>query len=329
MATLNDIAQALGVSKSTVSKALNNADDVGDATKHAIIEKAVELGYKRRTYNKSLPNIAVFVTNMEYKNPGDFGYDILMGFKKESAVLGYRIDVIPIDNKFQKAESYDSYMVQHNYCAGFFLGLSLLDPWQKDFKTCVTPTVLYDNHITDNPKVTQVGIDNIDGMRIAISYLMSLGHKKIGYLGNALGAYVYRQRMLAYLQSLREQNIDVDMDIVGTAFYLTDCLSKHLPRLLNKGCTAIICSHDMLASSVMTHCTELGLSIPKDLSIMGFDDLPICEFTIPPLTTIRQDRTEIGKSAFYALTSQLNNVPISSILLHPKLIERSSCTGLN
>ena len=66
----------------------------------------------------------------------------------------------------------------------------------------------------------------------------------------------------------------------------------------------------------------------KDVSILGFDDIPLCRYTIPPLTTIRQNRAELGKSAFFAMTSQLNHVPISTLLLHAELVLRSSCQAV-
>ena len=77
------------------------------------------------------------------------------------------------------------------------------------------------------------------------------------------------------------------------------------------------------------YCRELGLRIPQDISILGFDDIPLCRYTIPPLTTIRQDRENLGRSALYALTSQMNNVYVSSLLLHAELVERSSCAEVS
>ena len=101
-------------------------------------------------------------------------------------------------------------------------------------------------------------------------------------------------------------------------------MEKYLPRLLGQGCTAIICSHDLLAHMVLIHSQERGISVPGQLSVIGFDDLPLCRYTLPPLSTVRQDRSEIGKSAFYALSSQLGQTPINTLLLHAKLIERGS-----
>ena len=124
---------------------------------------------------------------------------------------------------------------------------------------------------------------------------------------------------------MEENNLHMDDSLSGNAVFINECLSQHLPRILDAGCTAIVCSHDLLAHSVMIHCNELGLHVPNDISILGFDDIPLCRYTLPALTTIRQDRTHIGKSAFYAMLNQLSNVHVSSLLLHPELIERSSC----
>ena len=325
MATLDDIARELGISKSTVSKALSGAKDVSKAMRQTVLEKAVELGYSRSARRSQMPTIAVFITNMEYIRPDDFGYDLIVGFRKVAEPAGFQVEIIPIDHQMQTDFRYDTYMIEHNYCGGFFLGLSMLDPWLKDFETCKTPAVLYDNHISVNPRVTHVGVDNAEGMAMAVQHLKALGHTKIGYLSSALQAYVYRQRYSAFFHALRANDLPADESLSGSADFINECLSLHLPRILDAGCTAIVCSHDLLAHSVMVHCVELGLRIPEDISIIGFDDIPLCRYTLPPLSTIRQDRTNIGKSAFFALLNQFNNVYVSSLLLHPELIQRASC----
>ena len=75
---------------------------------------------------------------------------------------------------------------------------------------------------------------------------------------------------------------------------------------------------------MLLHLDEIGIRVPEDLSVVGFDDIPLSRYTSPPLTTVRQNRTELGKSAFYALTSLMNSVPISTLLLHAELIVRQS-----
>lgn len=328
MATLDDIARELGISKSTASKALSGAKDVSKAMRQTVLEKAVELGYSRISRTSQLPRIAVFITNMEYVKPEDFGFDLILGFRKAAEPAGYQVEIIPLDRTMQLQTHYDTYMVQNNYCGSLFLGLSLHDPWMKDFETCKTPTILYDNHVDCNPRVSHVGISNAEGMELAVKYLSQLGHTKIGYLSSELEAYVYQQRYHAFFQAMKAHGLPADETLAGAEYFINKCLTDHLPRILEAGCTAIVCSHDLLAHSVMVHCIELGYRVPEDISILGIDDIPLCRYTHPPLTTIRQDRTNIGKSAFFALLSQINNAHVSSLLLHPELIQRGSCAAV-
>ena len=325
MATLEDIARSLGVSKSTVSKALSGAGDVSEAMRKSVVEAAVELGYSRPLRGEEAPRLAVFITNMEYSRPEDFGYDMLVACRKRAEPAGSHVNIIPLNHRLEHSFRYDQYMMQGNYRGGLFLGLSLDDPWLKDFEVCRTPTVLYDNRIFGNPRVTYVGADNAEGMRLAVQYLKSRNHKKIGYLSSALGAFVYQQRYHAFFQALQENGLPCDPGLARNSYFTSVCMSEHLPALLAQGCTAIMCSHDNLAISALAHCAEIGIRVPEDISILGFDDLPLCRFTYPPLTTIRQNRTEIGKSAYCALSSQIEGVPLSTFLLHTELIQRASC----
>ena len=324
-ATLDDIAQELGISKGTVSKALNGAKDVSRRMQRSVLEKAVELGYSRLNRNTAAPRVAIFITNMDWAKPEDFGYDMVMGFRQVAEPAGYHVSIVPLDTEMQRSMRYDEYMMMENYCGSLVLGMSLLDPWIREFETCKTPTVLYDNHISGNPKVTHIGVDSLEGIQLAFDHLRSLGHEKIGYLSGALEAYVFQQRHQSFCQVMTRMGLTPDESSMGSAYHINVCLSLHLPRLLKNGCTAIICSHDNLARSVMEHCTQLGMQIPRDISILGYDDLPVSSTTQPPLTTIRQNRLALGKCAFYALLSQLDGVPVSTHLLHAELIQRSSC----
>ena len=325
MATLDRIAQELGLSKGTVSKALNGAKDISQKTQQAVLEKAVELGYTRKIRNSKAPRLAVFVINMEYSQPEDFGYDMIVGFRQAAEIAGYQVHTVALTQEMQKAIAYDTYMMRENYVGGFFLGMSLPDPWMQDFQTCKTPTVLYDNLINGNPNVSAVGVNTNEGIELAVNYLRSLGHNKIGYLSSALEAYIYQQRYQCFRRYMTDLGLCADETVMGNSYHVHECLSEHLVRLLKNGCTAIICSHDLLAHSVMVHCSELGLRIPSDISIMGYDDIPMCPFTFPPLTTVRQNRPALGKSGFQALYSQLCGIPLSSMYLHAELVQRSSC----
>lgn len=324
MATMDDIAKRLGTTKSTVSKALSGAADVSETMRRSVLETAVELGYSRIPRAGVSPRICIFVENMDYQKPEDFGWDIITGFRKLAEPAGYQVDIIALTQELEKSIPYDEFMLQGNYLGGFFLGVTLLDHWMKDFCSCTTPAVLYDNHVKSNPTVTHVGIDNAEGMDMAVSRLKELGHRKIGYLSGALGSYVFQNRWFSFFSALRSNHLDSRKTLGGYAYRLSECIEKHLPRLLDQGCTAIVCSHDLLAHLLLIHCAEAGIRVPEDISVIGFDDIPLCRYTSPPLSTVRQNRTELGKSAYYALSSQIRQTPISTLLLHAELIQRES-----
>lgn len=321
---MDDIARALGITKGTVSKALSGAEDVSEATRRLVLEKAVEMGYMRIPRGSVRPKLAVFVGSMAYKKPEDFGYDIVVGFRKMAEPAGYAVEVVPLTPALQRETHYDSFMMRGDYRGALFLGLSLPDPWMREFETCRFPAVLYDNHVPGNPRISHVGVDNDEGMRMLISHLTKLGHKRIGHLGSARSAYVYRQRCDSFFLALREHKLDDRRSLACNVYHMSECITRHLPRLLEQGCTAIVCSHDKLAASVLTQLGDMGIRVPEDISVVGFDDLPLSRTTTPPLTTVRQNRTELGKSAFYALSSLMNGVPISTLLLHAELVVRGS-----
>ena len=324
MATMDDIAKRLGISKGTVSKAFSGAGDVSEAMRRAVLETAVELGYSRLPRSCQPTRLCVFIENMSYEHPNDFGWDLVTGFRKLAEPDGCTVDLIPLSRELQKQHHYDEYMLGNNYQGAFFLGTSFSDDWMGEFRSCRTPAVLLDNHPQYNSVVSQVGIDNDEAMEAAIEKLKELGHRKIGYISGGLGSYIYQERYLAFFRALRKHALEEDRLVAGHSFSIAECLDSHLPRLLAQGCTALICSHDLLAREVMTRCQRNGLPVPGDVSIIGIDDLPICQSTKPTLSSIRQDRTELGKSAYYALASQIRGIHISCLKLHPEVILRDS-----
>ena len=138
-------------------------------------------------------------------------------------------------------------------------------------------------------------------------------------------SYVYSKRAKCFQNAMANHQLPCPPEQMGTHQEEAICVAEHLPRLVALGCTAVVCSHDRLAHLVMEQSAGMGLKIPEDFSIVGFDDSPLCDATSPALTSIRQDRPLLGKSAYYALSSQMNQVHISTLLLHTELIQRDSC----
>ncbi len=324
MATINDIAEKLGISKSTVSKGLNNARDVSEEMRKKILEAAVELGYVNRRQQKERKALCILVENMDFQTPNQFGHDIVLGFKQMAEPEGWTVDIIPIDMEFQRGIPYGVFMMEHGYQASFILGLTLLDPWIHELRTSRVPTVLYDNYVKENPCIASVGCDSQEGFELAVKHLTSLGHKKIGLISGPLESYILKARYNAYLNAMDKFNLEINENYIGLGYYVNDSTRKYIPKLLDEGVTAILFSHDIRAISAITECKDRGIRVPEDISIVGFDDLPMTAYTLPSLTTIRQNRIGIGKCGYYALSCLLNQVSIGSILLRATLIVRNS-----
>lgn len=324
MATINDIAQKLGISKSTVSKGLNNATDISDEMRRRIQETAVELGYVAKHAQKKTKKLCILIENMDYLTPNQFGHDIILGFRQMAEPEDWIVDIVPITPEMQKRTPYDVFMMEYNYQASFILGLSLIDPWMTEFRSTRIPTVLYDNQIKMNPCVASVSCDNQEGFDLAVRHLYDLGHRKIGLLSGPLDSYIMKVRYNAYLTAMGKYGLEINEKYIGLGYYVSESTRVNVPQLLGHGVTAILCSHDIRAISALTECHDMNVRIPQDISIIGFDDLPMTAYTTPALTTVRQDRIGLGKCGYYAVSCLLNNLSIGSIQLRAALIERDS-----
>lgn len=321
MITLNDIAARLGISKSTVSKGLSNASDVSEELRKKIIETAAEMGYIGRRSPKKL---CIMVENMGYEEPNQFGYGLIAGFQEMARPEGWTVDVVPLTEEYQRTVTYREVMSSGGWRGAFVLGFSLLDPWMEEFKTARIPTVLYDNYIKENPFIASVGCDNRGGMEEAVRHLYALGHRRIGLLSGPLDSYILKERYNAYRGAMEKCGLPVDEELIGMGYFVAECTRKYLPKLLEKGATAVLCSDDSRAVAAYTECVDRRIRVPGDVSIIGFDDLPITAYMNPALTTVRQDRMALGKCGYYALQCLLNNMDIHSIVLRAPLVVRGS-----
>ena len=329
MATIKDIANRLGISVGTVSKGLNGASDISEQLRQSVLDTAVEMGYTPKQMRaKDNRRLCIFIENMDYETPEQFGYDIILGFKQ----LAYRercdVTVIPVTPSLQANEKYDTYMLKNGYVGAFMLGFALQDNWMEQLNTTTMPTVLFDNYIRKNLNVGYVGTDSFEGIDSAIEHLISLGHSKIALLNGSSHSMITEQRRQAYIESMSAHNLTFDENWMPYAHFSADAAKYHVAGLLDLGATAIICGNDLLASGAIEDCRKRGIKIPEDISIIGFDDIPVSAKLNPPLTTIRQDRLELGKCGFYTLNSLINHVSVSKNLLRPQLIIRKSTASV-
>ncbi len=325
MVTIQDIANECGVSISTVSKALNGGHDISEALRAEILNKAVAMGYtSRKAKKKQNRRLAVFVENMDYDTPDQFGYDIVLGYRQAAGKEDWAVDVINVTPEFQESKPYDSYMLEKGYSGSFIMGFALEDPWMQQFVGTKVPTVLLDNMIPQNPYVCNVGTDSDEGIDLAVEHLISLGHEKIAFLNGSVNSLVSNQRMAAYLRSITMHHLPVDPALAIYSYFVKEAAKYHVPYLLEAGATAVICGNDLIAEGVIDCVREAGLRVPEDISVIGFDDLPTSSETNPPLTSVRQDRLALGRNGYYVVHALLNSVAQSISMLRPELIVRAS-----
>lgn len=329
MATIKDIANKLGISVSTVSKGLNGASDISDELRQTVLDTAVEMGYSTKRSRKiENRKLCLFVENMEYEHPGEFGYDIVLGFKQNAFRHHWDVTVEPITPRLQQREKYDTYLLGNGYAGAFLIGLALDDPWMEQLATTTMPTVLFDNFIERNPNICYIGTDSYEGIDILVQHLYELGHEKIAFLNGSTGSLVSDQRQEAYENAMAKVGLTVDKALTAHGYFVAASAKYHVPGFLKAGATAIICGNDLIAQGVIEVCTQKGLSVPDDISVVGFDDIPLAAELVPPLTTIRQERNEIGRCAYVTLSALVHHIPISKTLMRPQLIVRNSTASI-
>lgn len=325
MTTIKDIANHLGISISTVSKGLNGASDISEDLRQLVLDTAVEMGYQTKKMKKDeYKKLCLFIKNMDYKTPQDFGYDIILGFKQAAFRDHWNVDIIPVTPTFQISEKYDTYMLKNGYSGAFFVGFSLHDAWLDQLKETTIPTVLFDNYIPKNPHVSYIGTDNDEGIDAAVEHLYQLGHRKIAFLNGPSYSMISKSRHQAFIDSMEKHDLIIHHELAVYGDFSADAAREHIPNFLMSGATAILCSSDVIASGAISECQRSGYRVPNDISIIGFDDLPISSTIQPLLTTIRQNRIVLGRTGYYSLNSMLHGVAISKTLLHPELVVRSS-----
>lgn len=323
--TIKDIADRLGISISTVSKGLNGASDISEDMRQTVLDTAIEMGYVTKSMKKpENQKVCIFVENMEYEKPGEFGYEIILGFKQAAQRDNFTVDIVPMNASIQSSYKYDNYMLNSGYSGAFFIGFSLQEPWMLQLEKTKTPTVLLDNSVDRNPSVAYIGTDNYEGIDLAIEHLYRLGHRKIAFFSGSPNSMVTSERYEAYLQAMDARNLEVTENMVAFGYYVIESAPYHIPDLLATGATAILCGSDLMAAGAVEECKKRGYRVPEDISIVGFDDLPIAKSTVPPITTIRQERSSLGKCAYFILEGLMSGVPMSRANLRARLIERKS-----
>ncbi|MDR0975246.1 MAG: LacI family transcriptional regulator [Ruminococcus sp.] len=320
MPTIKDIANACGVSIATVSKALNGHDDVAEKTKTLIKNAAREMGYTpnsqaqalktNRTYNLGV----LFSDNAGRGLTHSYFSQVLDGFKVYVEKQGY--DVTFIGPRFGNRRM--TYL-EHAKCRNFD-GICIVcvdsfeEPMIKELSLAGYPIVTVDYAYPGFPAVLS---DNKAGMKALVTYAYSMGHRKIAYIYGD-DSDVTSERVSSYLETLETLHIDVNPSyLVGGLYIQTELTEEITTRLLElpDPPTCIIMPDDFAAMGGINAIQNKGLSIPKDISIIGYDGAKVAEVLRPPLTTFRQDAHKIGAEAARRLISDIKKEPHNSRLL--------------
>jgi LacI family transcriptional regulator/LacI family repressor for deo operon, udp, cdd, tsx, nupC, and nupG len=174
-------------------------------------------------------------------------------------------------------------------------------------------------------------VDDRKGAVLAVEHLLELGHRSIGYLGVDNRPKANRQRLEGYQEALAAANVSYSDAWVAIASGTDTSHEEDVaigraltPRLLDSGFTAIFCFNDMLAIGALLACRERGIAVPQEVSVVGFDDIKMADYVIPPLTTIHQPKFLLGSLATEMLLDLLNGRPVRNHVLSPTLKLRAS-----
>ena len=325
MATIKDIATELDISVSTVSKGLSGASDVSMATRQLILNTALKKGYVPRHSRSATETkkICVFIENMGYERIEQFGYEVIVGFKLEAAAQNWDVSIVPLAMNQEVDCDYDAYMMENHYEAGFLLGFALHNDFIRQLGKTKIPTVLLDN-VVYNKHVACVGVDNQQGIFYAVEHLAELGHKNIAMLNGEITSLVSQERLNGFRLGLQSAGLPVKNELIAHGDYTGDCSGQFVEYFVKEGATAIVCASDLIAHGVLRELHRIDMRVPADISVVGFDDLPLASYMTPTLTTIRQDRLAIGKNVCLVMEQVLKCNTINRLLLMPELVVRES-----
>ncbi len=333
MISMKDIADRCSVSVATVSKALNDHSDIGEDTKKLIREMAEKLGYHPNSSARALKTKRTFNIGVLFVDEGrsglthDYFARVLDSFKRVSEVSGY--DITFINATSQKM----TYLEHSRYRGVDGVVIACVDFEDRDVLDLINselPVVTID-HVFDN-RISVVS-DNIGGMRTLVEYVHSLGHERIAYIYGDDTA-VTRNRVASYYNALKELGLEADEGYTYASAYRNPKLAaKYTKELLalKKRPTCILYPDDYSAIGGLNAIDEEGLSVPEDISVVGYDGLYVSQIIHPKLTTYEQNAEEIGRIAAKSLIKLIRDQKstlIEKIVVPGRIIEGGSVRRL-
>lgn len=327
--TLKDIAAATGLSMAAVSKVLNNREGVSQANRERVMRTMTALGYRKRKGRSSIEPLrqASVLTLGRYASNDSFYGEILNGIIEAGTSQGIAIDVkIASDGA-------SSGSIEHLFPLGLPNALLLVGIDNPALIAQIADAGIRSvlvNGMDRSMRLSSVSPDYLFGGWLATRHLIELGHREILHVTHPYRESI-RQRMDGFRNAIQEAGITFEpvrhvLDL-GTPQLMTidarDIISAYLANT-DRRPTAIVCVNDIVALATMQAIQSHGLSVPDDISVIGFDDLPVGAHSSPSLTTIRVDREELGRSAVRLLLTANNVSPVQRMALGTTLVKRGS-----
>jgi LacI family transcriptional regulator len=330
--TLKDIAEAVGVSVTTVSRALAGYPDVAPATRQRIQDVAAALGYVPNTAARNLQRqrtdtIAIVVPtagDLRFSDP--FFSEFLSGLVTTSSDAGFSL-VITADRQYDERETYLQLIGSRRVDGFVLVRMRREDPRITLLKEAGVPFVTF-GRVPGTNGILAVDEDDMRGIQLIVDHLVSLGHRRIAFIGEPLHFTKSLHRFEGYQQGLEAHRLPFEPELVATANYRQQSGREAARQLLElpEPPTAIIACNDLLALGTASAVQARGLEVGHDISVTGYDNIPLAEYTQPPLTTVDQPAHQLGSLVAEMLIAAIRGEPVSpkQVILQPKVVVRQS-----
>lgn len=328
--TSKELARILGVSPAAVSIALNGRSGISDEKRKMILEAADRYGIQRSTQKASVSSVINLVI---YKRHGliiqdnPFFTSVIEGISAQAATMGYHLQVSYFYRSQDRREQLRS--IVSSGCAGIILfATEMLDDDLAIFSSLKIPIVVLDACFNDNP-YDSIVINNVQGSYLATKYLIECGHERILHIHTKVFITNFRERAQGFDRAIAESggkclgvHIPFDNDIDAAYLQMKEYL-RTTPQIP----TAVFSDCDVFGAACMRAILDSGYSIPEDISIIGFDDIPNAYGMTPKLTTIHVPKEFFGSLAVRTLHDRIRNgasTPTIQIALNTTLIKRNT-----
>jgi DNA-binding LacI/PurR family transcriptional regulator len=326
--TMAEIAKEANVAISTVSKVLNGHTDVSAATRRTIERLLVERGYQRPRAARRSGRRSDLLDLVINELDSVWGLSILSGVEEVVEAAGLGLVVSAVHNRQSLTRRWLESLLARGSEGAILVLSELTDKQRADLKRRNLPFVVVDGVSQPPPDTPSIGATNFAGGYAATEHLIQLGHRRIGVIGGPEQMQCTRARIAGYRTALETAALPGDRQLVRYGNFQHDGGLRAARALLAlpEPPTAVFAGSDQQATGVYEAVRQARLTIPGDVSVVGFDDLNFAQWTAPPLTTIRQPLHEMGVAAARALLRIVNGERLEStrIELATELVVRES-----